>query len=130
MAKKLLVIGHVWPEPKTTAAGCRMLQLLETFISFGYEITFASTAAKTEFSLNLNDLGITEAAIVLNHSSFDDFLVNLRPDTVIFDRFMVEEQFATNFAAGIGEIPIFKHIRHMMGKRPKLKPPTLSRLKI
>jgi glycosyltransferase involved in cell wall biosynthesis len=101
MAKKLLVIGHVWPEPKTTAAGCRMLQLLETFISFGYEITFASTAAKTEFSLNLNDLGITEAFIVLNHSSFDDFLVNLRPDTVIFDRFMVEEQFGwrvTEFA--------------------------------
>ncbi|WP_108425534.1 glycosyltransferase [Flagellimonas amoyensis] len=93
MAKKLLVIGHVWPEPKTTAAGSRMLQLLESFISFGYEITFASTAAKTGFSLDLTSLGITEATIVLNHSSFDDFLVKLKPDMVIFDRFMVEEQF-------------------------------------
>ncbi|WP_318344934.1 glycosyltransferase [Flagellimonas baculiformis] len=98
MAKKLLVIGHVWPEPKTTAAGCRMLQLLETFIAFGYEITFASTAAKTEFSLDLTSLGITEATITLNHSSFDDFLVKLKPDAVVFDRFMVEEQFGWRVA--------------------------------
>ena len=98
MAKKLLVIGHVWPEPKTTAAGCRMLQLLETFIAFGYEITFASTAAKTEFSLDLDHLGITEVSIQLNHSSFDDFLAKLKPDTVIFDRFMVEEQFGWRVA--------------------------------
>ncbi|WP_418501440.1 glycosyltransferase [Flagellimonas sp.] len=98
MAKKLLVIGHVWPEPKTTAAGCRMLQLLETFIAYGYEMTFASTAAKTEFSLDLDHFGITEVSIQLNHSSFDDFLVKLKPDTVIFDRFMVEEQFGWRVA--------------------------------
>ncbi len=98
MTKKLLVIGHVWPEPKTTAAGCHMLQLLETFITFGHKITFASTAAKTEFSLDLDHLGITEVSIQLNHSSFDDFLVKLKPDIVIFDRFMVEEQFGWRVA--------------------------------
>ena len=75
-----------------------MLQLLETFIAYGYEMTFASTAAKTEFSLDLDHLGITEVSIQLNHSSFDDFLVKLKPDTVIFDRFMVEEQFGWRVA--------------------------------
>jgi len=98
MAKKLLVIGHVWPEPKTTAAGGRMLPLLETFISFGYKVTFVSTAAKTEHSMDLEHLGIVTAPIVLNHSSFDDFVQKLEPDVVIFDRFMVEEQFGWRIA--------------------------------
>lgn len=93
MTKKLLVIGYVWPEPATTAAGCRMQQLLETFVTFGYEITFASTASKTEYSLNLEQLGIKEVGIQLNHSSFDEFVSQLSPDVVVFDRFMVEEQF-------------------------------------
>ena len=98
MSKKLLVIGYVWPEPNTTAAGCRMRQLLEAFRSFGYDITFASTASKTEYSLNLEQLGVQEAAIKLNHSSFDEFVQKLNPDVVVFDRFMVEEQFGWRVA--------------------------------
>lgn len=70
-----------------------MQQLLETFVTFGYEITFASTASKTEYSLNLEQLGIKEVGIQLNHSSFDEFVSQLSPDVVVFDRFMVEEQF-------------------------------------
>ena len=93
MSKKLLVIGYVWPEPTTTAAGCRMQQLLEAFKSFRYDITFASTASKTEHSLDLAHVGVREAAIKLNDSSFDEFVGLLAPDVVVFDRFMVEEQF-------------------------------------
>ena len=96
--KHLLVIGYVWPEPSTTAAGCRMQQLLETFITFGYQITFASTASKTEYSLDLTSLGIVETTIELNNPSFDAFLQELHPDVVIFDRFMVEEQFGWRVA--------------------------------
>lgn len=98
MSKKLLVIGYVWPEPTTTAAGCRMQQLLEAFLSFGYDITFASTASKTEYSLDLNQMGIQETVIKLNHSSFDEFVGQLNPDVVVFDRFMVEEQFGWRVA--------------------------------
>lgn len=98
MSKTLLVIGYVWPEPTTTAAGCRMQQLLETFLSFGYQITFASTASKTEYSLDLQKIGIDEVTIQLNHSSFDDFVNELVPDLVLFDRFMVEEQFGWRVA--------------------------------
>ncbi|WP_437395481.1 glycosyltransferase [Flagellimonas lutimaris] len=93
MSKKLLVIGYVWPEPATTAAGCRMQQLLEAFKNFGYDIVFASTAGKTEYSLDLQTMGVKEAGIQLNHSSFDGFIQELAPDIVLFDRFMVEEQF-------------------------------------
>ncbi|RIV68753.1 glycosyltransferase [Flagellimonas aequoris] len=93
MTKKLLVIGHVWPEPNTTAAGGRMLQLLEAFLSFGYQVSFACTASKTEYSKSLSEIGVKEEFIQLNHPSFDAFIENLNPDLVLFDRFMVEEQF-------------------------------------
>src|SRR6056297_2554729 len=98
MSKNLLVIGYIWPEPTTTAAGCRMQQLLDAFLTFGYDITFASTASKTEYSLDLATLGVNEVAIQLNHSSFDEFVKELSPNVVLFDRFMVEEQFGWRVA--------------------------------
>ena len=42
----LLIIGFVWPEPNSSAAGSRMLQLIEQFQKQGFDVTFAS-AAKT-----------------------------------------------------------------------------------
>ncbi len=96
--KKALFIGYVWPEPNTTAAGHRMLQLLKTFIPYEHEITFATTASHTSYSESLEDLGIATKAIHLNDPSFDHFIKELQPDVVIFDRFMVEEQFGWRVA--------------------------------
>nr|WP_298998757.1 glycosyltransferase family 4 protein [uncultured Allomuricauda sp.] len=95
---KVLIIGHHWPEPTTTAAGHRMLQLIEAFSHFGWGVTFVSTASKTEYSLDLEKLGVETASIQLNHFSFDDFIKELDPKYVIFDRFMVEEQFGWRVA--------------------------------
>lgn len=91
--KTALFIGYVWPEPKTTAAGHRMVQLLTGFKERNYELVFAATAQQTEYSANLKELGIRTAQIQLNHSSFNDFVTDLQPDVVVFDRFMLEEQF-------------------------------------
>ena len=96
--KRFLVIGHVWPEPKTTAAGNRMLQLLKAFTRKNFDIIFASTASKTGYSHNLKKIGIVEENIQLNDSSFDHFIRELQPDLVLFDRFMVEEQFGWRVA--------------------------------
>lgn len=98
MSKKLLVIGFVWPEPKSSAAGSRMMQVLEAFQNYGYHITFATTAAKTENAEDLSVLGIDEVKIELNSASFDDFISELHPHTVLFDRFMTEEQFGWRVA--------------------------------
>lgn len=92
-SKRLLIIGFVWPEPKSSAAGTRMMQLIELFQSANYEITFASTAQNLEFSEDLNTIGIATKGIQLNSSTFDDFVAELNPKVVVFDRFMVEEQF-------------------------------------
>ncbi|MGB5820560.1 MAG: glycosyltransferase [Saonia sp.] len=96
--KKILIIGFVWPEPNSTAAGSRMLQLIHFFIQEGYQVTFASTAIETEFTMDLTELGVSKAAIRLNHSSFDTFIKKLAPEIVLFDRFMVEEQFGWRVA--------------------------------
>ena len=96
--KKLLVIGYVWPEPKSSAAGARMMQLLEFFLAEDYSITFATTAAKTDFMADLSSLGIASENIELNNESFDAFLKKISPEIVIFDRFMMEEQFGWRVA--------------------------------
>lgn len=92
-SKSLLVLGFVWPEPKSSAAGNRMMQLIELFQKENYEITFASTAQNLEFSENISSLGVNPKSIELNSATFDAFVKELNPDIVLFDRFMVEEQF-------------------------------------
>src|SRR5690606_3918104 len=97
-AKKLLIIGFVWPEPKSSAAGSRMMQLIEAFQGQNYQITFASACTKTSNAFNLESIGIEQIAIELNNSCFDAFVNKLHPDIVVFDRFMTEEQFGWRVA--------------------------------
>jgi glycosyltransferase involved in cell wall biosynthesis len=92
-AKKLLIIGFVWPEPTSSAAGTRMMQLVNLFLSEGYYITFVSAASKSDFSYDFSGTNVTEQEIKLNDESFNTFLKELNPEIVLFDRFMVEEQY-------------------------------------
>ncbi len=98
MRKHLLIIGFVWPEPKSSAAGSRMMQLISFFQSQNYQITFASPCAKSDNAFNLEPIGVSQITIELNHSSFDGFVKDLNPDIVLFDRFMMEEQFGWRVA--------------------------------
>jgi len=91
--KKLLIIGMVWPEPTSSAAGTRMIQLIDLFLTQGYEITFASAASKSEFSYDFAGKNVKEQPIKLNDESFNSFLKNLHPNIILFDRFMIEEQY-------------------------------------
>jgi glycosyltransferase involved in cell wall biosynthesis len=96
--KKLLVIGFVWPEPKSSAAGSRMLQLIAQFQNQGYDISFASAAKISPNTIDLSSVNITTQKIQLNDSSFDDYIKELYPDVVLFDRFMTEEQYGWRVA--------------------------------
>ncbi len=91
--KQLLIIGHTFPEPSTTAAGSRMMQLIELFKEEKYQITFASTAAVSEKTANLQRQHISIENIKLNDVSFDEFIKKLNPEIVVFDRYITEEQF-------------------------------------
>ena len=101
--KSLLIIGAVWVEPNSSAAGKRMLQLIAQFLERDYKITFASPAQKNEKAIDLFSLGINEVAIVLNNVSFDNFIKELNPNIVLFDRFMMEEQFGWRVAENCPE---------------------------
>ncbi|MGO2353372.1 MAG: glycosyltransferase [Marinomonas foliarum] len=89
----LLVIGYVWPEPNSSAAGSRMMQLLNCFHKEQWQISFASPAQQTEHMADLSLLGIEAEHIELNSVSFDHYIAHKKPDIVVFDRFMMEEQF-------------------------------------
>lgn len=90
---RVLIIGYVWPEPRSSAASGHMMQLIECFLEQGWQITFASPATEGEHKADLAALGVEEVNIELNSSSFDEFVSELQPDIVLFDQFMIEEQF-------------------------------------
>ncbi|MHC5308633.1 glycosyltransferase [Myroides sp. LJL116] len=91
--KRIVILAQVWPESRSSAAGKRMLQLIETFQSWDMEIFLSSTANKSEFSDDLSPFNVKEFEFWLNDSRTDQILKDLDPDIVLFDRFMVEEQF-------------------------------------
>ena len=95
---QVLIIGSVWVEPNSSAAGKRMLQLITQFLERAYEVTFVSAAQKGEKAFDLVSLGVHEFFIELNHISFDHFIKKLQPQIVLFDRFITEEQFGWRIA--------------------------------
>lgn len=89
----MLVIGSVWPEPQSSAAGAHLLQVLRPFLEDGWEVHFAATATESEFAVDLGAMGIPSHTARVNDVAFDALLAELSPDVVLFDRFFVEEQF-------------------------------------
>ncbi|MDX1543281.1 MAG: glycosyltransferase family 4 protein [Christiangramia sp.] len=90
---RVLVIGYVWPEPTSSAAGTRMMQLLKFYREEDHEVLFCTTARDTENMAHLNSLGISTTRVKLNNPDFDELLKEYEPEVVLFDRFMMEEQF-------------------------------------
>jgi len=96
--QQVLILGFVWPEPNSSAAGGRMVQLISIFKEQGFEVTFASPAMDSDYMIDLESLGVAKKSIALNCSSFDVFVKELNPTIVLFDRFMMEEQFGWRVA--------------------------------
>ena len=93
MNNKVLIIGLIWPEPDSTAAGERIMQLIEVFQKNNFRIIFVSTASKSEKSFPFETLHIETHKIEINSSSFDRLVIKIDPSIVVFDRFITEEQF-------------------------------------
>ncbi|MBE9532947.1 MAG: glycosyltransferase family 4 protein [Proteobacteria bacterium] len=91
--KKVLVIGYVWPEPNSSAAGSHMMSILRQYKQQNWQVEFATPAQASDHMINLADEGISSQAITLNCDSFDHYITQYQPDIVMFDRFMMEEQF-------------------------------------
>jgi glycosyltransferase involved in cell wall biosynthesis len=98
MSGTLLIIGKVWPEPGSSAAGRHMLELIRLLQQQDWQIHFATPAADSHYRIDLAALGIPEHSIEVNSSRFDDWLKSLQPQLVLFDRFVMEEQFGWRVA--------------------------------
>lgn len=96
--QNILIIGSVWPEPNSSAAGSRMMQLIDLFGEQKWKISFASAAAESVFMFDLKSIGVDQIRIELNNGSFDELVKQLRPTIVLFDRFMTEEQYGWRVA--------------------------------
>ncbi len=95
---RVVIIGYVWPEPRSSAAGWRTLAIIESLKALDAEVVFACAASELENAVNLSELGVTAVSITLNCSSFDQWIAELAPDIVVFDRFVCEEQFGWRVA--------------------------------
>ena len=91
--KKILIIGYVWPEPNSSAAGSHMMSILRLYKQQNWQVEFATPAQPTEHMIDLDAEGISSQSIELNCDSFDSYIAQYQPDIVMFDRFMMEEQF-------------------------------------
>ncbi len=92
---RVVIIGFVWPEPDSSAAGQNMLGIINSFLNADWQVTFMTAARGSEHAVDLPAMGVAKESIALNCSSFDARITEIQPDVVIFDRFMTEEQFAS-----------------------------------
>ena len=70
-----------------------MMELINLFREQKWQVTFACPAAESDHMVDLEALGVAKQTIAVNDSAFDRFISELAPDVVLFDRFMMEEQF-------------------------------------
>lgn len=90
---QVLILGTVWPEPTSSAAGLHHWSLIKAFQKAKWKITYVSPSSENPFCQQLRDSGITCHTYLPNDSRFDDFIRQLKPDYAVFDRFILEEQF-------------------------------------
>ena len=67
-------IGTVFPEPKSTAAGTRILQLIKFFQNQGFDVVFGSASKHSPQSFDLNSIGVKTINLKLNDISFDEYI--------------------------------------------------------
>lgn len=94
----VLILGYVWPEPNSSAAGLRGWNLIRAFQRVGWKVVFGSSGRWNEHAEALKMQGLEARSVEPNDPSFDRFVAELSPDYVIFDRFMIEEQFGWRVA--------------------------------
>lgn len=87
-----VIFAYVWPEPFSSAAGVRTLELAQ-ILKKNHSVIFLSPCKENEASERLRNAGFSTKSCELNVRDSLDFLKEMKPDLVLFDRFITEEQF-------------------------------------
>lgn len=94
----VLIMGYIWPEITSSAAGMREWNLINTFQKYNWNIFFSSASKENNFTKQLKEKNIQTFNFQPNDSYFNNWIENNKIDYVIFDRFVVEEQFGWRVA--------------------------------
>lgn len=100
---RTLILTPVWPEPTSSAAGVRVIQLIMMLKQCGAEVAIGSPAVSNSFRSALEEQGVSTHEFPLNDSTVERTLATLAPEISIFDRFITEEQFGWRVAAQLPE---------------------------
>lgn len=93
-APHALFFVYVWPEPLSSAAGVRTRALMQALHNAGWRVSAASPSGTSRYSEELNSLGISTLTCDPNISPATEAALSpLDPDLVVYDRFVMEEQF-------------------------------------
>lgn len=94
LKKHALFFVYVWPEPMSSAAGVRTYALLRALKNAGYELSAVSPSQTSAHSEALNRFGCATYPCDPNASiPTEESLRALSPSLVVYDRFVMEEQF-------------------------------------
>ena len=74
--------------------GQNMLAIIKRCLSADFNVTFLTAATDSDHKEDLTTLGVDVHSVALNCSSFNSQIAHIKPDVVIFDRYMTEEQFS------------------------------------
>eukprot|EP00976_Prorocentrum_cordatum_P072093 1180578-Prorocentrum_minimum.AAC.1 len=120
LPERVLVIGKVWPERSSSAAGVRTGDLVRHIWAFvrpmfalvvtdrcevqvnafqrcGATVSYASAARQNEHSAMLEESGVAIYSCPLNRQQdFKELMATVQPDVCIFDRFTLEEMVRTS----------------------------------
>ena len=91
-----LIFSTVWPEPNSSAAGVRQFQWIHFLLKQNFRLTLISPSkqkGETDWGSLSLPAGVECLPLPLNQSSVKEVLRSLNPDVVMFDRFILEEQF-------------------------------------
>jgi glycosyltransferase involved in cell wall biosynthesis len=91
-----LIFSTVFPEPSSSAAGVRQMQWIRMLLEFTDRVVLASPSAlKSERDWGYHSMpdGVELISIPLNDWSRVEWIRELAPAIVLFDRFITEEQF-------------------------------------
>lgn len=98
LVNRALLLVTVWPEPESSAAGWRVLNVIDALREAGYSVAVGSPSKESRFSTRLREAGIETHCLPINDSTFDSWIAEKDFDVAILDRFVIEEQFGWRIA--------------------------------
>lgn len=93
MQKRAVYFVNLWPEPRSSAAGVRTLEMSHFIQRLGYDLVGVAPGVASPHSEAWEASGVRTLTCDPNSSESAKILETLSPDLVIYDRFYTEEKY-------------------------------------